>query len=79
MTHEMKNPRLCRQTRRIRPAEEKEVKEEKNNEKIIFEFSMKLRRRQGKRRRICKLRISCKTLGASTKISRKVIPDKGAT
>jgi hypothetical protein len=31
MTHEMKNPMPCLKTTRIRPAEEKEVKEEGNN------------------------------------------------
>jgi hypothetical protein len=31
MTHEMKNPRPCLKTRRIRPAEKKAVKEGKKN------------------------------------------------
>jgi hypothetical protein len=43
-------------------------------EEIRFEFSMELRRRKSKRRRRCR-RIFCRTLRASTKISRKTIPE----
>jgi hypothetical protein len=43
-------------------------------EEIRFEFSMELRRRKSKKRRICR-RIFCKTLRASTKISRKTISE----
>jgi hypothetical protein len=43
-------------------------------EEIRFEFSMELRRRKSKRRRRSR-RIFCKTLGASTMISRKTIPE----
>jgi hypothetical protein len=39
-----------------------------------FEFSMELRRRKSKKRRRCR-RIFCRTLRASTKISRKTIPE----
>jgi hypothetical protein len=43
-------------------------------EQIRFKFSMELTRRQSKRRRRYR-RISCKTLGASMKISRKAISE----
>jgi hypothetical protein len=54
--HEIKNSRPCLKTRRIRPAEKKEVKEEKNNgrDKICVQHGVEKKTKQKKKKEMQK-------------------------